>query len=354
MLRKVPHGPYVVAGTASIREALEKINEQSGSPCLVQDSDGSCLGLVADGDIRRALLANSSLEDPIRSLTGTFWAVSQGATEEHVFKEMRRAQVGHLPILDNRGRLSGLWISDQLTSWRTFDLPVLVLAGGKGARLHPLTISRPKPLIKVGEVTLLDRTIEKCVSHGYRRFYLSVNYLKDQVIAHFEGNADSEYSIEFLEEDIPLGTAGPVGLMPKDSEGNLLVVNADVIHNVDLARMMESHQNSGASMTVAIRLHQTTIPFGVVELDGNQIVGVSEKPTLNFPVSAGIYILGQQIREMIQPGVPLDMPDVIDMAISEGLTVETFLAHEYWLDVGTHESLALAELEIDQWKLGGS
>jgi dTDP-glucose pyrophosphorylase len=353
-LRKVDHRLFCVESTAPVRQALEKINSQSGRPCLIVDDAGRCLGIVTDGDIRRFLLDGKSLDESLTSLATDFYWIDEDASAEDAEKRLRSDRIQHLPVLDSRKRVVGIWVEQSQNEPRENVGPVLILAGGKGARLHPLTLSRPKPLIKVGDITLLDRALEKCVSDGFRTFYLSVNYLKDQVIDHLGELDSSTHSITFVEEDSPLGTAGPVGLLPPESHGDLLVVNADVIHNVDLGKMMEAHQESGAAMTVAVRLHQTTIPFGVVEVEGTQIVRVTEKPTLNFPVNAGMYVLSQTVRDMVPPGVALDMPDLIEMAIAEGLTVSSFLAHEYWLDVGTHESLALAESEIDQWNLGSS
>lgn len=353
-LRKVEHGSFCVESHVPVRYALEKINSQSGQPCLIVDGEGRCLGIVTDGDIRRFLLDGNSLEESLASLAADFHWVDEDDSAEDAEKLLRSNRIQHLPVLDSEKRVVGMWVERPEGESPENLRPVLILAGGKGARLHPLTLSRPKPLIKVGDITLLDRALEKCVSDGFRNFYLSVNYLKDQVIDHLGESNSSAHQVTFVEEDTPLGTAGPVGLLPPESHGDLLVVNADVIHNVDLGKMLESHQESGAAMTVAVRLHQTTIPFGVVEVEGTQIVRVTEKPTLNFPVNAGMYLLSQDVRDMVPRGVALDMPDLIEMAIGEGLMVSSFLAHEYWLDVGTHESLAVAESEIDQWNLESS
>lgn len=348
---RLDHSAFCIDSSATVRHALEKINNQSGQPCLILASDGRCMGIVTDGDIRRFLLNGKSLEDCVALLSSDFFSTGDEASADDVERLLRMHKIQHLPVLDDDDRLVGIWVEKADNNFTKHGVPVLILAGGKGARLHPLTLSQPKPLIKVGEITLLDRALEKCVADGFSDFYLSVNYLKDQVIGHLRESQFSSQSITFVEEDIPLGTAGPVGLLPPESKGDLLVVNADVIHNVDLGKMVEAHQESGAVMTVAVRLHQTTIPFGVVEVEDSRIVRVTEKPTFNFPVNAGMYVLSQQVREMVPPGIPLDMPDLIEMAIGEGLRVTSFLAHEYWLDVGTHESLAIAESEIDKWNL---
>ena len=338
-----------------IREALEIINREPGDPCLIVNQSRKCLGIITDGDVRRFLLDGHSLDEPVSTLAGDFHFIGPDDSRELAAEELRRNQIKHLPIVDQDGIIVGLWIfENDSTRSHEIENPVLVLAGGKGSRLNPLTLSLPKPLIRVGDVTLLDRTLAKCAADGYRNFYLSVNYLKEQVIEHLKKTQESLLRISFIEEENPLGTAGPIGLLPSNSHGNLLVVNADVIHNIDLAKMMEAHEDSHASITVAVRLHQLSVPFGVVELRGTEIVGVTEKPTLDFPVNAGMYILSQEARDLVEPGSPLDMPDLIGMALAKGLKVQAFLAHEYWLDVGTHESLAVAESDIDKWHLGES
>lgn len=354
-VRRVPGRDVpVLPKSATLRLVLSAMNEARGLACLISEESGKVVNLLTDSDVRRILLECGSIDTPLPSDTSSFLYATSNPTQQEVADQMAMTGISHLPELGENGELLALWVRSSGDSREPRTTPVLILAGGKGLRLTPLTISTPKPLIKVGGTTLVDRTIAACRHNRFRIFYVSVNYMKDQVVEHFNKAVSSDCSITFVEEDTPLGTAGPVGLLPPESEGNLLVVNADVIHNVDLGKMVEAHEESGAAMTVAVRFHQTTIPFGVVEVEGTQIVRVTEKPALNIPVNAGMYVLGQQVRDMLPRGVRVDMPDLIEMVISEGLTVSSFLAHEYWIDVGTHESLALAESEIDQWNLGAS
>lgn len=344
----------IISSPATLRRVLFAINESGGLPCLVVNSDGQVVEFLTDGDVRRLLLSGHPIDKTLSVNSKPFTYVGPNTTSSKVMGLLEAAKISHLPELGPHKEPVALWVRKDRTLSESCEVPVLILAGGKGSRLLPLTLSRPKPLIKVGDVTLLDRALAKCVSDGFRDFYMSVNYLKQQVIDHLEKSVSSAHSMTFVEEDTPLGTAGPVGLLPPESLGDLLVVNADVIHNVDLRKMIEAHQESEAVMTVAVRLHQTTIPFGVVEIEDTQIVRITEKPTLNFPVNAGMYVLSQQVRDLVPQDVPLDMPDLIEIVIDRGLPVFSFLAHEYWLDVGTHESLAIAESEIDQWNLESS
>ena len=344
--RLIEGNSFFIRKEQSFRECLEVINRQSGRPCIVADTGEKCEGVVSEGDIRRALINGESLESPVSSLLKQFIFVDSSVTADAAAGLMSSQSLEILPVLSSCGIVEGAWIWD---SRPELSIPVLILAGGKGARLHPLTLTKPKPLIEVAGATLLDRAIERCLKHGFRKYFLSVNYLKDQVIEHLR-ESKSNVSVEFVVEDTPLGTAGPVGLLPRSENENLLVVNADVIHNVDLWRLAEQHRGNEDDLTVAVRLHQTTIPFGVVDIQGAQIVSVTEKPTISFPVNTGIYMLGPRVRDLVKPGEPLDMPDLIELAIAQGFRVGAFLTDDYWLDVGTPESLARAENEADVWR----
>lgn len=338
--------PFFVRGKDSYRKCLELINLQRGRPCIVVTSDDRCIGVVSEGDIRRSLLQGETLDSPVSGLLKGFVSADSSTSAEKAARMMIEKSLELLPILSPDGFVNGVWVWESRV---TPTIPVLILAGGKGSRLHPLTLTKPKPLIEVAGATLLDRAIENCLAHGFRKFFLSVNYLKEQVIGHLN-ERDKSLSIEFVEEETPLGTAGPVGLLPRSDRESVLVVNADVIHNVDLWRLAKQHEDNDEDLTVAVRLHQTTIPFGVVDVKGTEIVSVTEKPTISFPVNTGIYVLGPRVRQLVKRGKPLDMPDLIELAINKGLRVGAFLTEDYWLDVGTPENLARAEDEAGVWR----
>lgn len=339
---------FIVRKEDTYRTCLEVINSRRGLPCIVVADNMKCIGVVSEGDIRRSLIQGATLDSPVEGLLKEFVSVDSSATANEAAKIMSRKSLELLPIITPEGTVGAVWVWDTRAH---FSVPVLILAGGKGTRLYPLTLTKPKPLIEVAGATLLDHAIENCRNHGFHEFYLSVNYLKDQVIGHLREKNES-FSVEFIEEKIPLGTAGPVGLLPRSKEESLLVVNADVIHSVDLWRLVNQHQENAEDLTVAVRLHQTSIPFGVVDIKDGRIVSVTEKPTVSFPVNAGIYVLGPRTRELVQPGEALDMPDLIELAINRGFRVGAFVTEDYWLDVGTPESLAQAKDEKDSWRGG--
>ena len=349
--RRVHPAGFAIDLGRTVKEAIELIEKNSGTPCVVVDSFDTCKGVITDGDIRRSLLRGATLESSLAELVKPYAFVEANANASEVAELAKKHDSAFVPCLTAEGKLEAVWVAHAETSSELSGIPVLILAGGRGSRLMPLTSTVPKPLVKVGNTTLLDWSIDKCIDNGFTHFYLSVNYLKEQVISHLETRQGDDFSVHYVEETEPLGTAGPIGLLPENSKGNLLVVNADVLHNVDLANMMVDHINAKRDLTVGLRLHQTTIPFGVVELDGDNIVDVVEKPTLSFPVNAGIYALSQRARDKVSAGDSLDMPDLIKECISAGMNVGSFLAHEFWLDVGTHENLSLAETEIGRWDL---
>lgn len=240
-IQKIERFPFTVSRRANVKQVLVKINENRGCPCIITDESNRCFGIVSDGDIRRFLLAGNNLDEPVTCLEDPFHSVPPSTTAEGARVELLSTGIRFLPIIAKGGEIVGVWNTVEDRARVLFSQPVLVLAGGKGTRLKPLTLTTPKPLIKVGNRTLLDRTIDKFASDGFRNIFLSVNYLREKVIDHLEESGLASALITVIEEDQPLGTAGPVALLPTTAEGDLLVVNADVIHGVDLAKMMATH-----------------------------------------------------------------------------------------------------------------
>ena len=334
--------PFAVEESDTLRHCLENIEKANGRAVLVSGGDRICSGVIAEGDIRRALIRGIGLDEPVHGLLKNFFSVDSSTNADQAAHMLSEKDIDVLPVISAGGALEGIWtIGPQPTT----ELPVFVLAGGKGTRLRPLTLKKPKPLIEVGGETLLDRTIRRCVSHGFRNFYISVNYLKEQVIDHLNSSS-FEFSFSVVEEESPLGTAGPLALLPKSEKRNILVVNADVIHEVNLRDLVKQHDQDNGDITVAIRLHELTVPFGVVNVLDSRVVSVDEKPTFSFPVSTGIYVLSHRARQLVTPGQPLDMPELIRLAIDRGLRVGAFATEDYWLDVGTPETLAIAEKDL--------
>lgn len=332
----------IVSSDASIEDALSKINLNAGLPCLVIDDEGRCLDLLTDGDLRRLMIRKHSISEPLSTVMDGSVEIIVGLSEPAAKKQMESSQIRYLPVADESGVLSGMWaLSDAVTQSKVGS--VLILAGGEGKRLRPITQTIPKPLVPVGGLALLDRSIDTCVSHGVRDIFVSVNYLADKIAEHLEGLSRNNVNVTVLKEDRPLGTAGPIGLVETPLRDPLMVINGDLLHKVDISQMMDHFFSSDTDFLIGGRLYDLSVPFGVLETDGASVTGITEKPSLSFPVSAGIYVVGEKVRGLIEGPRQLDMPELIHEALQSGFSVDLHMIHEFWLDVGTPEALRIAE-----------
>ncbi|RMH18069.1 MAG: nucleotidyltransferase, partial [Acidobacteria bacterium] len=275
-----------------------------------------------------------------------------GSERRALRRLMRRRQVLQIPLLDPRGRVVELIAWDDLLPAEPLALDALVMAGGTGERLRPLTAEVPKPLLEVGDRPLLERLIARLRDAGIERLTLAVGYRGQQVIDHFGDGGRFGLAIDYLREDEPLGTAGAIGLLPPPGRP-LLVVNGDILTGVDFAAMLRYHQEHHATLTVALRRHEVQVPFGVVECDGERVVRLREKPLFTHLVSAGFYILEPEVHRRVERGRPCDMPELIGRLLDDGRPVIGFPVHEYWLDVGDMESYARALDDVRGGRVGG-
>ena len=332
----------IVSSDASIEDALSKINLNAGLPCLVIDDEGRCIDLLTDGDLRRLMIRKHSISEPLSPVMDGSVETIVGLSESAAKKQMESSQIRYLPVADESGVLFGMWaLSDAVTQSKVG--PVLILAGGEGKRLRPITQTIPKPLVPIGGLALLDRSIDTCVSHGVTDIFVSVNYLADQIVEHLEGFSRDDVTLTIVRENEPLGTAGPIGLVETSPTDPLLIINGDLLHKVDIARMFEHFSSSNTDFLVGARLYDFSVPFGVLETDGSSVTGITEKPSVGFPVSAGIYVVAEKVRALFRGPRKIDMPDLIHEALESGLSVDLHMIHEFWLDVGTPEALGIAE-----------
>src|SRR5262249_25289961 len=249
---------------------------------LVIDEAGRLIGTVTDGDLRRALLKGATLDSPLAPhIQRQFTAVGRDAGRAEVMDLMRARSIGQIPILDEAGRLVGLHLLHQILGAIERPNWALVMAGGKGTRLKPLTDALPKPLIRVAGRPILERIVLHLVGYGMRRIFVSINYMGNLIEDHFGDGSRFGCQIEYLREDKPLGTGGSLSLLPGQPDFPLLVMNGDLITQADLGAMLEFHARGGQLVTVGVRTYFHTIPFGCVELDGDRIVQMEEKPRLS-------------------------------------------------------------------------
>jgi len=344
-----------IPATGSIRQAMLCIEQSPGKVALVVDAQKGLLDTVTDGDVRRAILAGEDLDAPVNNLrhrkAGSQYprpvTALVGTEHSALLRMMQERMVRQIPLLDEEARLVGLVTLRELLPSEELPLSAVVMAGGYGTRLHPLTEDVPKPMLPVGGRPLLELLIEQLSNAGIKKVNLATHYKKDVIAKHFGDGHNFQVDIHYVEEDRPLGTAGALRLVEALGEP-LLVINGDILTQVDFRAMLDFHRENQADMTVAVKQHEFRLPYGVVETDGSEITGISEKPVIQHFINAGIYLLNPDICQYIPPDQPYDMPDLISLLIGDHRRVVSFPIHEYWLDIGQIADYGRALADIDE------
>lgn len=345
--------PYLIKLETTIREAIACIDRNGKGIVLVVDGEHRLLGTISDGDIRRAILKGINLDLPIQTLleerknaAGHAPVIAPlGTSDADLLHLMNEMAIRQIPVLDQDGRVMDMAFLSDLVREHELPLTAVVMAGGSGTRLRPLTENTPKPMLLVGDRPMLERTIEQLKKAGIRRVDLTTHYKPEAILKHFGNGDEFGVAINYVHEDQPLGTAGALGLL-SDSQEPLLVINGDILTHVDFRAMLKYHREHKASLTVGVCRYDLQVPYGVIECRGPDILGVSEKPMMPFLVNAGIYLLEPQVREYIPAGKRFDMPDLIQSLIRADRKVVSFPIVEYWLDIGRPGDYARAQEDV--------
>jgi dTDP-glucose pyrophosphorylase len=334
-----------VAAAASVKDVVESLTLSGLRLCLVVDEHSKLFGIVSDGDIRRGLLAGKGLDDPVVEIMNRGFASAPDALGlVDLVSQARAKEISHIPLVDAEGRVTGLFV-DQIDGGIS-HLPnvVVIMAGGMGMRLRPLTETTPKPMLSVAGKPMVQHTIEALRSEGFRDIVISLNYLGEQIEQHFGDGADFGVNISYVTEKEPLGTAGALSLISQTFTDPVVVVNGDLLLLAKISDMLEYHQSHEAEITVGVKVLDTQIPFGVVEVDGSRVMGITEKPVYRDFVNAGVYVLEPRIVEGLTAGARIDMPELVETAIAREAVV-AFPLHETWIDMGRPADLRRAEDE---------
>ena len=338
----------------SIKDAIVCIDSNIAKVALVVDDQFRLLDTITDGDVRRAVLAGEALDCPVSVLRDRKAANNHPepitgfitATRTALLKIMREGSVRQLPLLDEDMRVVGLTTMNELAPTSELPLRAVVMAGGYGKRLRPLTDETPKPMLPVGNRPLLEVIIQQLHKAGIRDVNLTTHYKRDAITNHFGDGSEFGVNIEYIEEDDPMGTAGAIGRID-DSDDVLLVINGDILTGMDFKAMTDFHLEHEAMMTVAVREHELQLPYGVVHGNGVIITEIVEKPVIRNFVNAGVYLLNPEVRRKIPRTKPYDMPELIEMLIRDHGRVVSFPIHEYWLDIGEAGDYAKAMADFD-------
>jgi len=324
---------------------MQTIDRNKEGIALVVDRDRKLIGTITDGDIRRFLLAQKSMEQTAAEMmcTSPVTLPFRKTSEETIRQVLQRYRIRNVPLIDEEGRLR------RLVSFRDFfsgeaegDMAV-IMAGGEGMRLRPLTERLPKPMVKVGETPILENIITSLARAGIKKVYIAVHYMAGVIEDYFKDGSPFQVEIEYLREQKKLGTAGALNLLPKIPTKPFLVVNGDIMTEIDPRRLLDFHRQHHCVMCVGAIQYRVNIPYGVFDLAGNYILGVEEKPKQNFFCNAGIYVLNSEVLRFIPKDASFDMTDLLAEVVNNGLPVAAFPIHEQWLDIGKMEDLKRAQ-----------
>jgi dTDP-glucose pyrophosphorylase/CBS domain-containing protein len=341
----------VVSPHATLAEAIAKLDRAGTGALLLCEEDHLLAGLLTDGDIRRAILKGISLETPCGKVANRKPFVgTPSMTMAEVLHLVNSYDINHLPIVDSEGRVVRFLLRKDLISEDDPRLSAVIMAGGYGTRLLPLTEHTPKPMLPVGDRPLLELTIERLRASGIRRVSITTHYLPDKIVDHFGDGQQFGVDMNYVTEDHPLGTAGGLKMI-RDVDGTMLVINGDILTRVPFQTALAYHQKHHADVTVGVRRHEVQVPYGVVECDGVAISKLTEKPQMSFLVNAGMYLVEPTVFQFIPDGQRFDMTDLIQRLLENGRRVVSFPIMEYWLDVGRHADYQQAQEDAKNGKL---
>lgn len=333
--------------SGTLRDASWALERGEAQIALVTDGDNLLKGVLTDGDIRRALLAGSSLDAPLAPLVkDRFVSVGPEASRAEVLDLMQGRIIEQIPIVDEGGQLLGLHLLHEILGGVERPNWAVVMAGGQGVRLRPLTNHVPKPMLLVAGRPILERIVLHLVGAGIRRVFLSVNYLSEVIERHFGTGERFGCRIEYLKETKPLGTGGSLSLLPAPPQSPFLVLNGDLITQFPVGRLLDFHARGRHVATVGLADYSHTIPFGVVTAKDDRIEDIQEKPTFTWQTNAGVYALEPGVLSQLPSGVPISMPEIVQNCLDRGLSVGGFSIAGEHIDVGRTSELARARGEL--------
>ena len=334
----------------TIRTVIKHLDNAQQQIVLVADRNLQLLGVITDGTIRRAILDGVSLEDQCHTIMNPSpKCIAPGTSRKTSLKFMRENLFHHLPIIESDGKVCGLLSLDELVGIQTHEEPVLLMAGGRGRRLGEMTEHIPKPMLKVGNRPILESIVQSFVEQGFCKFFISVNYLSNQIEQHFGDGKQFDAEINYVHESKELGTAGAIGSISKDLSSNLIVMNGDILTAQNFGDIADFHNNHGADATMVVRQWSRQIPFGVVNLDGERILDIIEKPFIQKFISAGIYVLSKAVTDLVSQNEPLDMPDLFARSKEKDLKLIAYEMDGYFTDVGRIDDFQRASRD---WQKG--
>lgn len=339
----------VLTPTSTIKEALKIIDSGAMKLAIVVDEDEKLVGTLTDGDIRRGLLGDLTLSDTIETIvfkTPTVCNIED--SKEKILEVAIAKKLYQIPIVDNNGKLIGIQEVYELLKTTNKPNKVVLMVGGLGTRLYPLTKNTPKPMLQVGNKPILETIILNFKKYGFTNIILSVSY-KSEIIENYFGDGNNfGVNIKYIHEEKRMGTAGALSLIQNTLDEPFFVMNGDLLTNINFEHMMDYHIQNGSIATMGVREYDFQVPYGVVHVEGIEIKSIEEKPVHNFYVSGGVYVLSPDTLKYIPQNEYFDMPTLFENIIADSKKSISFPIREYWLDIGRIEEFEKANNEYHE------
>ncbi|WP_416141358.1 nucleotidyltransferase family protein [Lysinibacillus capsici] len=336
-----------IAPTKSIKEAMQQLDETSKQFLAVVDKTNVLLGTVTDGDIRRAILNDVSLNTAISFIMNLKPVTAKrGFDNKHYISILKRTNRKQLPIVDESNRLEDVFFLDECEDNKYSKSKVVLMAGGLGTRLRPLTNEVPKPMLKIGDTPIIETIIKRFKDQGFQDFMLAVNYKKEIIQNYLQDGKPFDVKVSYIEEEQRLGTAGALSLIQGDFYHPMIIMNSDILTNMNFNKLIQNHIKSQAVATVCVREYEYQIPYGVVVTENNILTDIQEKPTHKYLMNAGIYVLNPEVIRSIPKNTFFDMPDLLIKMLNQNQKVNVCTIKDYWIDIGQIEDYKRANSEV--------
>ena len=325
----------ILKENSTIKEAIENLEKSTFQIVLIVNKKKKLVGTITDGDLRRGLLKGLSLNNSIKNLINKkYFSSSNDASDDELNEIMIKNKIFHLPILDKKKYILGLKVLREPTNKNLKKNTVVVMAGGKGSRMMPFTSKCPKPMLTIGDKPILEHILLKAKAEGFNKFVFSVNYLGYLIKNYFKDGSKWGVHIKYLNEKKPLGTAGSLSLLKPKPKIPFVVCNGDIISQIKFYDILSFHNKAKSMASMVVKPYELRNPYGVVEVSGNDIVTLKEKPISRTCVNAGVYAFDPKILNLIEKNKYLDMNVFFKKLISKSKKVMAFPAYENWIDVG--------------------
>ncbi|HEY9087656.1 MAG TPA: nucleotidyltransferase family protein [Anaerolineaceae bacterium] len=344
----------IIPASLSIAAAMEAMDRAGFGILLICGAERRLEGVLTDGDIRKAILRGDALDQPCGDIASRSPIIATDpvspAEALDLMDNSRSYFVNQLPVLNAGGQVVDLVLRSDLIKVDHIPMSAVVMAGGEGTRLRPLTDSLPKPMLPVGDRPLLEIIIQRLRAAGIQNVNVTTHYKSEKIADYFGDGQKYGVDIRYINEETPLGTAGGLSLIETPKEP-LLVINGDILTRVDFRAMLSFHRQHDAALTIGVRAYNFQVPYGVIECDGPDVRGVREKPVYSFFVNAGVYLLEPEAHQMIPAGQHFDMTDLMAVLLAQGKRVVSFPIVEYWQDIGQHTDYEQVQRDVQDGRV---